>query len=542
PHFRPEDRAEYVPAGPHYSRGPFDFPFDFHEPRYPPRYEHVPDIAQRSASIPHSLERINGNDQEHRIEEWFQHRRQHDLEEAQFRRLKELERRRDREMLAVLGIDSMERNRPTSATTTSSLRPTTRALEEELYHTRTPRQVPAHSQTHAWDGHIPTPQPKQASEPAFTSSTSSSLDFPTQLWNALSGGRSDNERASILQDLGLGVPFNVTHPSNTRQPTAEQRLSPAQRSTATPRPTAYPQTPRPAPARIPVIARSPALATPQSSTIRNPQASPAPVKLRPFAHIESIQTKLDSLRASSLDLSNPQKKWEYLTELNKLLTSLDEVESSGSESIRGARKALVRAVEEELEKVEGTQDEQKHEVAEEKQVEEAQVKAKGEEKPNVVEAAAPEPQASVEPVSQQVEIQSVSESEAVQIHPIEPTVEEPADELANAVAQHSESEPQASSEQVPSADETRPEAPATLIDVTASAPVDAAKPEVNVDEEKAHVASQDTEEQPQRGRQPTVPSQAPKSPRTRRPPSVEIEEVPDEESLSGSPQVGYRDL
>ncbi|KAG8899506.1 hypothetical protein FRC01_010487, partial [Tulasnella sp. 417] len=530
PHFRPEDRVEYVPAGPHYSRGPFDFPFDFHEPRYPPRYEHVPDIAQRSPPIPHSVERINQGDHEHRIEEWFQRRRQHDLEEAQFRRLKELERRRGdgltQEMLAALGIDSVERNRPTPATTTSSLRPPPRALEEELYHTRTPRQVPAHSQPRAWNGHIPTPQSKQASEPAFTSSASSSLDFPTQLWNALSGGRSDKERASILQDLGLGVPFNVTHLSHTRQPTAEPRLSPAQRSTATPGRTAYPQTPRPAPARIPVIVRSPALAPPQPSTSRNPQASPAPVKLRPFAHIESIQTKLDSLRASSPDLSNPQNKREYLAELNKLLTSLDEVESSGSESIRGARKALVHAVEEELEKVEGTQGEQKHEVAEERQVEEAQVEAKGEETPSVVEAAA-EPQASAVPVPQAVEIQSVPESEAVQVHPAEPTVEEPADGLANAVTQHPEPQPQPSSEHVPSEVETRPEAPATLLDV---------------DEEKVHAASEDTEEHPQRGRQPVVTSQAPKSAGTRRPPSVEIEEVPDEESLNGSPQVGYKDL
>ncbi|KAG8902329.1 hypothetical protein FRC01_009609, partial [Tulasnella sp. 417] len=307
------------------------------------------------------------------------------------------------------------------------------------------------------------------------------------------------------------------------------RPAPAQRTTAAPRPTAsqsHPQAPRPGPARIPVIVRSPAPITPQPkpSTSRNP--SPAPVKLSPFAHIESIQTKFDSLRASTPDLSNPQKKREYLAELNKLLTSLDEVESSGSESIRGARKALVRAVEEELENVEGPQDEQKHEVAEEKQVEEAQVEAKEEETPSVVEAAA-EPQASAVPVPQAVEIQSVPESEAAQVHPAEPTVEEPADELANAHVQHPEPQPQPSPEHVPSEAETRPEAQATFPDV---------------DEEKVYAASEDTEEHPQRGRQPAVTSQAPKSAGTRRPPSVEIEEVPDEESLSGSPQVGYKDL
>ncbi|KIO23974.1 hypothetical protein M407DRAFT_105834 [Tulasnella calospora MUT 4182] len=310
-----------------------------------------------------------------------------------------------------------------------------------------------------------------------------------------------------------------------------------QRSAAAARPTApqpQVQTPKPTPARIPVIFRSPAPTAPQPrpSTSRNP--SPVPVKLSPFAHIESIQTKFDALRASTPDFSSHQKKREYLAELNKLLTSLDGVESSGSESIRGARKALVRAVEEELDNVEGNNDE-------EKQAEEAKVEVEEEEKPSVVEAA-PQLHASAEPVTQEVEIRNVSESEATQVHPAEPTVEEPADEPTNPATHPSETEAQPLSEHVPAEDETQPEAPASLPDVTVSASADDAKPEADVDEEKTRVAGEDTEEQPQRGRQPAVTSQAQNSPKARRPPSVEIEEVPDEESLSGSPQVGYKDL
>ncbi|KAG9025904.1 hypothetical protein FS837_004786, partial [Tulasnella sp. UAMH 9824] len=312
------------------------------------------------------------------------------------------------------------------------------------------------------------------------------------------------------------------------------RPAPEPQRTAAPRsfaPQPQVQNPRSTPARIPVIVRSSTPATPQpkpSSTSSNP--SPAPVKLSPFAHIESIQTKFDSLRASTPDLSNPQKKREYLVELNKLLTSLDAVESSGSEGIRGARKALVRAVEDELENVEGHKDEKKHEVAEEKQVEEVKAEAKGEEKP------------SAEPVAQDVEIQSVTESEPIQVHPVEPTVEEPADEPAKAAAEHSETESQSSFEHVPAEAETHPEAPATLPAETVSASSDDAKPEADVEEVKTQSTSEVTEEEPQRGRQAAVTSQSPKSTTTRRPRSVEIEEVPDEESLSGSPQVGQMDL
>ncbi|KAG9037662.1 hypothetical protein FS837_001396, partial [Tulasnella sp. UAMH 9824] len=50
PHSRPEYRPEYIPTRPHYSYGPYEFPFDSYEPQHPPRYEHLPDVAQRSSS------------------------------------------------------------------------------------------------------------------------------------------------------------------------------------------------------------------------------------------------------------------------------------------------------------------------------------------------------------------------------------------------------------------------------------------------------------------------------------------------------------
>ncbi|KAG8951014.1 hypothetical protein FRC04_006875 [Tulasnella sp. 424] len=529
PHFRSEYRPDYIPTRSHYAHGPFDFPFNAYESQLPPRYEHLPDISQRSPSpIPRSRGQAIRDDHERCIEEWLRLRRQRELEEAEFRRSKELERQRDDElmrgMMAALGIDSLQRN-GAAPVATSSPRLTRRAFEEELdLPTTAPRQVPTHSKTCACGRHIPSPQPIQTSEPASAPSTSPSSDFASQLWNALSGGRSDEERASILRDFGLNVPFNVAPAPNTR------------RRPAAPRPTA-PQPSRPAPVTIPIILRSAPPTTPQPkpSTSRNP--SPAPVKQSPFAHIESIQTKFDSLRASAAELSDHQKKREYLVELNKLLTSLDAVESSGLESIRGARKALVRAVEDELEKIEGSQDVEKHEADEDQHTEESKDEVKEQGKPSVAEDA-PESQVSAEPVTEEVEIKSVSESEPTQLHSIEPTIEEPTD----VVTQSLSTEPESSSKPASAEGETHPGVPATTPDIILPTSEDSAKPEVDAGGEKAHGASQETEEQPERGRQPAVASQDPKSPKTRRPPSVEIEEVPDEESLSGSPQVGYKDL
>ncbi|KAG8951016.1 hypothetical protein FRC04_006877 [Tulasnella sp. 424] len=546
PHFRSEYRPDYIPTRPTYAQGPLDFPFDAYESQLPPRCEHLPDVSQRSRSpTPRSRGQAIQDDHERRIEEWLQRRRQRELEEVEFRRWKELERRRDdeliRELLAAFGIDSLRRKRA-APVATSSPRLTRMAFEEELDPTSTaPRQVPTtNSQPCECGQHIPSPQPVQASEPASAPSTSPSSDFATQLWNALSGGRSDKERASILRDLGLNIRFNVTLTPNTHHTAAEQRPIPAQRSTAAPRPTARkPQAQPSSPALVPfpVLVRSPAPATPQPkpSTSRNP--SPAPVKQSPFTHIESIQTKFDSLRASTPDLSEHQKKREYLAELNKLLTPLDAVESSGSESIRGARKALVRAVEDQLEKVEGSQDVEKHEAYGDQHAEEVKVEVKLEERPSIAEAA-PEPQASAQSVAEEVEIKSVSDSEPIQLYSIEPTTEEP----ANAASQPLSTELETSSQPVSTEGETHPEVPTTTPDMTVSTSEDGAESEVDAGDEKVHGAGQDNKKQPERGRQPIVSNQDSKCTRTRRPPSVEVEEVPDEERLSGSSQVGYKDL
>ncbi|KAG8941053.1 hypothetical protein FRC04_004801 [Tulasnella sp. 424] len=495
PHFRSEYGPDYFPTRSHYAHGPFDIPFDAYESQLPPRYENLPNVSRCSSSPAlRSHEQAIRDSHKRQIEEWVQRRRQRELEEAEFRRSKELERRRDDE----------------------------REFDEELDSSSTaPRQVPTHSQTYESSRHISSPQPVQASVPASTPSTSPSLDFASQLWNALSGGRSNEERANILRDLGLDVPFNVTLAPKTRGPAAEQ-LNAALRHQDRPllsHRRSRPGQP-PAPLPIPVIDHSAAPTTPQPkpSTSRNP--SPAPVKQSPFAQIESIQTKFDSLRASTPDLSDHQKKHEYLAELNKLLTSLDAVESSGSESIRGARKALVRAVEDELEEIEGSQDVEKHEADEDQHTEE------------------PKEEASAEPVAEEVEIKSVSESNPTQLHSIEPAIEEPTDVTTLPLS----TEPEPSSKPASTEGETQPSVPATIPDIILPASQANAKPEVDAGDEEVHGASQDTEEQPGRGCQSAIASQDSKFPKTQRPPSVEIEEVPDEESLSGSPWVGYKDL
>ncbi|KAG8972051.1 hypothetical protein FRB90_010314, partial [Tulasnella sp. 427] len=247
-------------------------------------------------------------------------------------------------------------------------------------------------------------------------------------------------------------------------------------------------------------------------------------------------TKFDALRNSIPDLSNQQKKREYLAELNQLLTSLDSVESSGSESIRGARKALVRAVEEELEKVEGHQDEEKEGAVEETDQAEVKVADDEAEQKTVHVEAAHESQASAQHVSDEVEIQSVSES-AAPVHPAEPTIEEPANKPVVTPAQLQATEPE-SSEPVQDEVNVQPEAPIPASEESTSS--DNVNGEASVDSQKVDRVT----EEPQRGRQPTIAPESvkPSTSRARRPPSVEIEEVPDEESLSGSPRVGNQDL
>ncbi|KAG8881852.1 hypothetical protein FRB97_008976, partial [Tulasnella sp. 331] len=98
--------------------------------------------------------------------------------------------------------------------------------------------------------------------------------------------------------------------------------------------------------------------------------APAPTPSSPhsssFSSIDAIQAELDTLKANfslpdRLDFSSPSKdilKLAYTTrntpflqlesDLTKLLTKLDAIESNGAESVRGARKALVLAIELEL--------------------------------------------------------------------------------------------------------------------------------------------------------------------------------------------------
>ncbi|KAG9035584.1 hypothetical protein FS837_001885 [Tulasnella sp. UAMH 9824] len=96
-----------------------------------------------------------------------------------------------------------------------------------------------------------------------------------------------------------------------------------------------------------------------------------------FNSLDAIQSRFDALKSSFVFPPAPQFEsevatssgvprlsysssntsvHEYESELTKLLTKLDAVDSDGAESIRGARKALVVAVEQELDKL----DEQKN--------------------------------------------------------------------------------------------------------------------------------------------------------------------------------------
>ncbi|KAG8949372.1 hypothetical protein FRC04_008607 [Tulasnella sp. 424] len=118
----------------------------------------------------------------------------------------------------------------------------------------------------------------------------------------------------------------------------------------------------PAPVRAPASAPS----TPSSAS-SSPKSHAAS-----FTSIDAIQSRFDNLKSTFVFPATPQFEsatstssgvprlsyassntsvHEYENELTKLLTKLDAVESDGAESIRGARKALVVAVENELEKL-----------------------------------------------------------------------------------------------------------------------------------------------------------------------------------------------
>ncbi|KAG8949367.1 hypothetical protein FRC04_008602 [Tulasnella sp. 424] len=145
---------------------------------------------------------------------------------------------------------------------------------------------------------------------------------------------------------------------------------------------------RPQPARPETKAKNPVFETEKEDAQKKPTASAAsatstkptatPAASSPnnhaasFASLDAIQSQFDALKAafsfpsdvefnSSASASSDIPKLTYASvnapvhqyenELVKLLTKLDGVESDGAESIRGARKALVLAVEKELERV-----------------------------------------------------------------------------------------------------------------------------------------------------------------------------------------------
>ncbi|KAG9041436.1 hypothetical protein FS837_012267 [Tulasnella sp. UAMH 9824] len=141
-----------------------------------------------------------------------------------------------------------------------------------------------------------------------------------------------------------------------------------------------------------------------------------------FSSLNAIQTQFDALKAafsfpanaefdsSSSSSDVPKLTYasvnapvhQYENELVKLLTKLDAVESDGAESIRGARKALVIAVEKELTRL----DEQKREAwAKSSPVE-----------PEVASAASSESEPTAKPtMEEQAPAQEVQDSSAPQV-------------------------------------------------------------------------------------------------------------------------------
>ncbi|KAG8882375.1 hypothetical protein FRB98_003755 [Tulasnella sp. 332] len=183
-------------------------------------------------------------------------------------------------------------------------------------------------------------------------------DFATRLRTALSSGRSEEEKDKILQELGIMNLQNIAHTA------PEKKEGDAPRSSIQPEQAAT--TPKPATAP-----------TPSTPVVPNTHK----ISTQSLAAIDTIQTQFDALKADftfpaviefdpssdATTTSNPPPKLLYNqmnapvlhheSELIKLLTKLDAIESGGAESVRGARKALVLAIEEELSKL----DSMKHE-------------------------------------------------------------------------------------------------------------------------------------------------------------------------------------
>lgn len=186
--------------------------------------------------------------------------------------------------------------------------------------------------------------------------------------------------------------------------------------------------PRSQPPRPETTAQTSIPVTTQKDTQEKPASTETPAApstpnshAASFSSINAIQTQFDALKAafsfpanaefvsSSSSSDVPKLTYasvnapvhQYENELVKLLTKLDAVESDGVESIRGARKALVIAVEKELARL----DEQKREAwAKSLPVE-----------PEVASAASSESESTAEPTMEvQAPIQEVQDSSAPQ--------------------------------------------------------------------------------------------------------------------------------
>ncbi|KAG8892902.1 hypothetical protein FRB99_002357 [Tulasnella sp. 403] len=205
-------------------------------------------------------------------------------------------------------------------------------------------------------------------EPSKVQPEQPQRDFISDLWNLMNGGyRSDVEQDAILRQLGILAP----QPQQSRQtsvPVAGPSHSRHVPAASAPADSVFTQStasnvplPKPVPTQ-PVTPSSPA------------PSSPASTHSASFSSIDAVEAKFNDIKASftfpnhvDFDTSSPSLKLlytpnnapihQYESELLKLLTRLDEVESDGSESIRGARKALVKAVEGELDRLDGLKSE-----------------------------------------------------------------------------------------------------------------------------------------------------------------------------------------
>ncbi|KAG8887328.1 hypothetical protein FRB99_004287, partial [Tulasnella sp. 403] len=230
------------------------------------------------------------------------------------------------------------------------------------------------------------PRPQVASQSQAPQERLQPNNFPAQLWNALSSGsRSDAEKESILRGFGLPVPSDFRR---SREPSPAPNVTTSVRIPAENIQARIPS-PNPAAANVAVsVSTSPKPTTPKPASPKAdvPKPTPAAPATPPFAttspnhsasfgSIDAVETKFKDLKSlfsfpqridfdhSSaptprlLYTSNNAPVNHYESELVKLLTKLDAIDSEGLESIRGARKALVLAIEAELDRVDALKSE-----------------------------------------------------------------------------------------------------------------------------------------------------------------------------------------